>query len=188
MSAKSASYGLMTRFAIPLIVISPLIFSACNFRIEKTHDLDRVALTASFRSVRQNIFVPKCVECHSGSNAPHGIDLSSYQRIVNSSLFPPLVIPGNPESSSLYSACASGDMPKNASRLSSAELKVIYDWIKNGASESEDSPTPHPSVSPSPAPTGEPPDDKKKKEPCDVMKIGNEPGFIQCSNEPGDDD
>ncbi len=188
MGARLSNYGQLTRFAIPLFVSLPLLLSACQFRIEKTQALSRIALTSSFRSLQQNVFTPKCVECHSGSNSPHGIDLSNYQKIVNSPLFPPLVIPGNPEGSSLYEVCASGEMPKGAQHLSSEELKALYDWIKNGAKETEDPPSPNPSPTPSPTPTGEPPDDEKVKEPCDLNKFLNEPGFFQCSSEPGDND
>ena len=45
-----------------------------------------------------------------------------------------LIIPGEPESSSLYYVVAQGIMPKGSPPLSAGEVQAIYQWIKNGAS------------------------------------------------------
>ena len=108
-------------------------------------------ISSTYKSIFEQILAPKCVECHSGSTAPHGIDLSSYKNIMENSLFPPLVVRYKPEVSSLYEAVESGQMPKGDEKLSDEELKAIYDWIKTGALEFEGeqpSPTPQPSEPP----------------------------------------
>lgn len=140
-------------------------------------------LVATYASIREKILVPKCIDCHSGPNSPHGLDLSSYSKVLDQSHFPPLVVPGKPEQSSLYSSVSSGKMPKNSASLSSEELDAISTWIKNGARENEDQPAPVPS----PTPTGEPggddgPGSPLSSEPCDPAGLRNEPGVKLCSS------
>jgi hypothetical protein len=119
------------------------------------------------------------------------INLTSYSSLMNSQMFPPLIIPGDPEHSSLYTTCLKGAMPKNDSRLSASALSALYTWIKNGAVENEETPIPHPSATP----TGEPGGDDSvpntptqggfsKNEPCDLNRLGVEPGLNACSTEP----
>jgi hypothetical protein len=156
-----------------------------------------VELRATYASIRENIIVPKCLRCHTGPSSPHGINLENYKTTVHSHLFPPLVEPGYPEKSSFYTACESGDMPDEAPKLSDAELRAIFDWIKDGAKETPDvvqqpRPSPLPSTAPSALP-GEPGDDDPvpapvpHPEPCDTFQFRNEPGFKPCAlvSEPG---
>ncbi|HEX4925239.1 MAG TPA: c-type cytochrome domain-containing protein [Bdellovibrionales bacterium] len=94
-----------------------------------------LVLTSSYESIRQNILLPKCIECHNrGAESPHGIDLTTYENVLDQTNFPPLVTPGVPEESSLYvSVAPGGSMPKKGPRLTDSELQAVYDWIKNGA-------------------------------------------------------
>jgi len=118
-------------------------------------------LEGNFQSVFTNIIQPKCVRCHSGSDAPHKIYLTSYEEIVGGTVFPPLIVPGKPNDSSLYKSVLSGKMPKNRPRLSDAELGVLYNWILDGAlKEPGDEP---------PCDDDEPPDDDGNgcDKPCD---------------------
>ena len=48
-------------------------------------------------------------------------------------LVPTLVLAGDPQNSALYLSVQSGSMPRGGLPLSPAELKLIYDWIQNGA-------------------------------------------------------
>lgn len=162
-----------------LVVLSLVVSSCLEFKNEK--QLSQADIQASFASLNRSLFVPKCLSCHSGPNSPHGVDVSSYNSIVNSPMFPPLIIPGNPEKSSLYQACASGVMPKGAPHLPDAYMQALYQWIKNGAKENEDDPNPTPSVTPSPTEPG-----SDYNEPCDPSRVRNEPGYDECSNEPHD--
>jgi hypothetical protein len=166
-----------------------LVLPAClNFKNEKAAS-NQVPMQPTYASLRQNLFKAQCITCHNGPSSPHGIDLSSYQSILHGNVFPPLVIPGSPERSSLYKSCDTGQMPKNGSRLHDATMSALYQWIKNGAKETEDTRVGTPT--PTPSPHGEPGDDHDNptstKEPCDVTAQPNEPGVIKCSSEPGDD-
>jgi hypothetical protein len=124
--------------------------SACSFKETKNSTVSDLSIDATYSSMQAKVFTPKCVSCHSGSAAPHGIVLNSYASIVHNGMFPPLVVPGNPETSSLYQAVADGSMPKNQAPLSPKALAALYVWIKSGAPETEGPINPTPTPSPTP--------------------------------------
>ncbi len=90
-------------------------------------------LGPSFTSLSQNIFTPKCVTCHSGSNPPGNTDLSQYETIVHNSRHADLVVPGKPENSHLFEVLHSGEMPPNGPALSAEEIQAVSGWISGGA-------------------------------------------------------
>jgi mono/diheme cytochrome c family protein len=80
-----------------------------------------------------------CTRCH-------GI-LVDYEYVLDPSIG--YVVPGKPESSKLYQAMKNGSMPAGGdSRMSDAEIKLVYDWIKAGAPQGSSAPptgsTPNP--------------------------------------------
>jgi hypothetical protein len=88
---------------------------------------------ATFSSIHDNILQPKCVGCHKGANAAHGLDLTTYEKLMAGHRHGKVVVPGNPLRSELYEVVAEGKMPKNAPDLSHQEIQAIFDWIKSGA-------------------------------------------------------
>lgn len=91
-------------------------------------------LPDNFTFVEDEIIKKRCLNCHlTGNGTNHGIDLSSYQAITESEVFPPLVIPGKPEESSLYTSLKTGRMPKGSQKLSDREIEGVFKWIKAGA-------------------------------------------------------
>lgn len=90
-------------------------------------------LEPSFESLDRKILETRCIECHSGKDAPHGIDLSTYEKIMYGNVFPPLVVPGEPMKSTLYTSVIDNSMPKNRKPLTAIEKKALFDWIKDGA-------------------------------------------------------
>jgi len=121
--------------------------------------------TSDFDSIHQTIIASKCLNCHSGKGSPHGIDLSSYDSIVNSLVFPPLIVPGDPESSSLFLSIVDDGMPLRKEPLRFREKQAVFEWIKSGALEfdrveggEEEEGLPNPN---------EPPTDCEPDEPCD---------------------
>lgn len=129
--------------------------------------------TASFAAIKRNIIDTKCMTCHAVADPTnHHVDLSGYHKIVGSPLVPPLVVPGKPEESSLYTSIATGRMPKGGARLSETDSKAVYDWIKRGALE----------VAGQPVPPGHPPAVTGENGPCDRVRWGDdEPGYQACS-------
>jgi hypothetical protein len=186
---------IIQKIYISIFISALLAFSACTFK--ETKDAARVndlSIESTYSSLQAKVFTPKCVSCHSGPSAPHGVLFNSYNAIVHNGMFPPLVVPGNPESSSLYHAIANGSMPKGQAPLSPKVLDAIYNWIKNGAKETEEptNPTPSPTPPPSDCSPGEPGCDEhsgdnnggagnsSKNEPCDRSAKLNEPGIQLC--------
>ena len=90
-----------------------------------------------FESIHKNIIVKKCLSCHNSAQSPHGINLSSYETIINSPVFPPLVYPGDPLGSSLFDSVLSGRMPPQSEPLSFFEKQAVFEWIRLGALSSE---------------------------------------------------
>ena len=109
---------------------------------------DDLPFTATFSSIRNNIFVPRCV-CHVGAAAPQGLVLnteSTLEQLVNtqSHEVPGLfrVEPGNPDDSYIIRKLEGGpdiagfQMPPtelSEAHLMQDEIDVIRQWIIDGA-------------------------------------------------------
>lgn len=135
------------KLGFALLLSSAFIYSACSYKEMKDVPANDAFAEPTYASLQKKVFKPKCVSCHSGAGAPHGVTCTSYDALLHNGMFPPLVVPGNPEASSLYQVVANGTMPKGQASLSANQLSAIYTWIKNGAKET-DAPT-----SPTPSPT-----------------------------------
>ena len=73
----------------------------------------------------------RCTQCHAGEAAAAGLDLSSYALTMQGGRDGPVIVPGDPDGSSLVDK-----MGKNhPGRLNSFELSVLIDWIAAGAPE-----------------------------------------------------
>ena len=113
-------------------ILGTLLFlSSCNYRLVKNPK--QFNSSPSYQTIREQIFKPSCLRCHSGDDAAMGVDLSNYSTIINSGL--EVVIPKEPLNSTLYLNVQSGRMPPDGPRLSDAEIKIIFDWISAGARE-----------------------------------------------------
>ncbi|MBN2365399.1 MAG: hypothetical protein EH225_05455 [Calditrichaeota bacterium] len=103
---------------------------------------------ATFNNIQTSIFNQSCAlsNCHAGSSAPFGLDLSaesSYNNLVNvaSQEVPSLlrVDPGEPDSSYLVlkvegaSGIIGQRMPIGGNPLSAEQINLIREWINNGA-------------------------------------------------------
>ena len=79
------------------------------------------------------IFQASCVRCHGGSG---GLNLGTYQSLMQGGNGGKEVIAGDPDHSPLYEY-VHGDlmpqMPLNGTPLSAKDQKTIYNWIKAGA-------------------------------------------------------
>jgi mono/diheme cytochrome c family protein len=86
-----------------------------------------VPLAATYTSISANLLVPKCTGCHGAVGAADGIRYDTYAHTLGT------VKAGSPSTSSLYTSCAGGDMPQGSTKLTSAQLQAISDWITGGA-------------------------------------------------------
>jgi Planctomycete cytochrome C len=128
-----------------------LWITACNFREDKAGRITAVRGNY-FDFISQNIFKPKCMKCHSGPGSPGGMDLTSYDAIMNSGK----LVAKDPDSSKLYLTLKAGKMPPSGP-LSDQEIQMVFDWIKMGAPRTGGAPTnsapPIAPVPPDPDPT-----------------------------------
>ena len=78
------------------------------------------------------IFEGKCGNCHNSTAKLGGLDLSSYQNALTGSNSGPVILPGDPVSSLIYSVQAAGGHP---GQLSQEDLGLVRTWIEAGAPE-----------------------------------------------------
>lgn len=133
--------------AIPTTDITPVATP------EPTASPTPLVVLPLFDDINAKIFQTKCVKCHNSTRSAGQVDLSDYDKIMTSKVFPPLVMPLLPEKSSIYTIVRGGAMPKGSARLEPIEVSAIEKWIAAGAKRNESDPDP----TPVPIPT-EPPD------------------------------
>ncbi len=98
---------------------------------------------ASFQTDIQPILNSRCVPCHGTAVAQGGILLASYENVMSARTVKgkrPLVVPGSPAESWLYTLSATDQphfrMPPdsvNMTPLPKNELEVLARWITQGA-------------------------------------------------------
>ncbi len=79
------------------------------------------------------IFTQICVKCHSGPNPPHSLVLTTYDDVLAGSENGNVIEPGDPASSLLIQKITTGMMPKNGPHLLPGQIRVIVDWVRQGA-------------------------------------------------------
>jgi uncharacterized membrane protein len=84
------------------------------------------------------ILQTQCVRCHNDQSIMGGLNLMTKEMVNRGSSRGPVLIPGDPEKSSLYRVTLlpkeqDHAMPATGAILSESEKKIIYQWIKEGA-------------------------------------------------------
>jgi uncharacterized membrane protein len=95
-------------------------------------------LAPEFESLKANIFVPRCISCHSVSGSVSHIPLLTKSDFLDSPR--ELVIPGNADESGVVLFVERDDEkrmppPETGSGLTAEEKRVLREWIQNGASD-----------------------------------------------------
>ena len=86
--------------------------------------------TIDYESQIQPIFNLKCVDCHGNFG---GLDMSSYENLMNGGNSGDVVIPFDHFSSELWIRIDSGQMPPGNNDLTPNEVDLIAEWIDEGA-------------------------------------------------------
>ena len=89
-----------------------------------------VLAQVDYDSEIQPIFNSKCTQCH-GNSA--GLNLSSYETLMNGGLSGDEVIPYDHASSELWIRVNSGQMPPGNDDLTDGQVNLIAQWIDEGA-------------------------------------------------------
>ena len=96
-------------------------------------ELEAPAVEVSFSEQILPIFQAHCTECHGGTTAELGLNLSTYEGVMAGSDYGTVVEPGNPDASLIIDMIASGDMPQDADPMPAEQLDLIRTWISEGA-------------------------------------------------------
>lgn len=86
--------------------------------------------TVSYTRDIQPILNANCVRCHGGIA---GLWLTDYEHTMLGGINGPVVVPGNPDASPLYTYVSAGLMPPDAPPLSDEAVELIRQWIAEGA-------------------------------------------------------
>lgn len=115
----------MSHFRWVCIVTCCWLWSACGS--QQAEIPLKAAFPPTFTMIRNRIFIPRCVVCHSGI-VSHKVLLTS-QSDQNQKF----LVPGNAANSRLYTSLVSGKMPQYGQKLTDAELTAVREWITAGA-------------------------------------------------------
>ncbi len=92
-----------------------------------------VLAQVDYDSEIQPIFNSRCTNCHSGSDAEEGLNLSSYNNVMNGGDSGDVVIPYDHANSLLWQYINSGFMPPGTNDLTDSQVDLIAQWINEGA-------------------------------------------------------
>lgn len=101
----------------------------------------RAAEEVSYKLDVYPIIESRCTSCHAPGGAGYqqsGLDLTSYQGLMEGTKHGPIVVPGDPFTSNLNvlvegRASAELRMPHNQRPLLQAQQKILADWVRQGA-------------------------------------------------------
>ncbi len=91
------------------------------------------AAQVSFQRDVLPIFTQVCVKCHGGEKTQRSLVLKSFNDVMQGSENGPVIEPGDPANSLLVQMIVQGKMPKNGPKLLPDQIRVISDWVKEGA-------------------------------------------------------
>ena len=88
----------------------------------------------SFQSEVLPILTQRCAlsGCHV-AGGPRGIDLRSYESVLQGGQRGAIVVAGNAAGSELVNQIVTGNMPPGGPPLEDAQVQLITDWINDGA-------------------------------------------------------
>jgi mono/diheme cytochrome c family protein len=133
----------MTRRHLSFLTVS----IACVV-LSQAADAADSAKAASFDDVRA-VFKKRCATCHNEDRARGDLDLTTLEGVNAGSSSGPVVVPGKPDDSLVYTLAAHREdpkMPPGAPRIPQRELDTIRDWIARGISENDLKPAAKPKV------------------------------------------
>ena len=89
----------------------------------------------SFEKDVMPIFKASCVSCHKADKKKGKLDMSTYAELRKGGKQGDPVKPGDPAKSLLVEMISGKEpeMPEKGDKLTEAQVKVISDWIKQGA-------------------------------------------------------
>ncbi len=128
----SPNWVLFASFLLAL-GLSPMALADGNLPPKAKASLPMV----SFETTIQPLFRAKCHRCHGGEAVKGDLDLATPKGLQKGGESGPVIVPGKPDKSLLFSKIQSGEMPPGKKdRLTEAEVHSIQLWISQGAKTS----------------------------------------------------
>jgi predicted nucleic acid-binding Zn-ribbon protein len=84
------------------------------------------------------VFIQRCSSCHSSNRKEGDLDVTNYTNLMIGGGSGEVIAPGSSDDSYLYKLIThedSPEMPPSGTKIPEAEIKVIADWINQGALE-----------------------------------------------------
>ena len=79
------------------------------------------------------ILESRCGKCHMGSFTSENLNMETYDSLMAGSQNGAVIVAGNAKESLLARKILKGEMPKRGTKLTSAQVQIIIDWINTGA-------------------------------------------------------
>jgi mono/diheme cytochrome c family protein len=79
------------------------------------------------------ILESRCASCHMGEFVSEGLDMNTYESLMEGSQNGPVIDPGDAKHSLLIKKVTEGEMPKRGPKLTPAQIQILTDWINAGA-------------------------------------------------------
>lgn len=89
--------------------------------------------SVSFAKDIEPLLGSRCISCHGGDRTEKGLSIKTYDDIMKGSENGPVVVAGNADQSKLAQMVINQKMPKRGPKLTPPEIKLIVDWINQGA-------------------------------------------------------
>ena len=118
------------QIVIPLIVVF-LVSAFTIVRIGSTGITlsDEVSYARDVRPILES----RCASCHMGEFVSEGLDMNTYESLLEGSENGPVIDPGDAKHSLLIEKVTEGKMPKRGPKLTPAQIQILTDWINAGA-------------------------------------------------------
>ena len=120
------------QFLIGLIALF-LVCGYAVFHIGSTQAAPHTDVTISYANDVRPILENRCAQCHMGNFVSAGLNMNTYETLMQGSQDGPVIVPGNAKASLLIQKISKGEMPKRGPKLTPAQIQTLTDWINAGA-------------------------------------------------------
>lgn len=125
---------IITAIALSLVTGFIVLQSGAMDVVTAAHPSDiSVHENVSFKNEIQPILEQRCIKCHGGDFPSEGLTMESHESLMNGSQNGQVITPGDSSSSLLFEKVESGEMPKRGADLTAEQVKLIQQWIDEGA-------------------------------------------------------
>ena len=91
-----------------------------------------------FKAIYPTLDGNSCLGCHNEKKRKGGLDLTTAESVLKGGDSGPAIIPGQPDKSLMVKLVSKGEMPPGKrSKLLPGEVKLLRDWIQDGARSRE---------------------------------------------------